>query len=122
MISTMLYNYYLRIFVLGNGAIYIMQEVFTIGHNVLDMDQGQLVHAWNRPMPEVLNESDKAEVTMDASDSRAIRIHIQAAARQQYSFDSTNMMKPYNSSSRIIFATFMNAHKCCKPLRITRNK
>jgi hypothetical protein len=58
-----------------------------MSNHSLMLDQQQLVDAWNRNMPEVLNKTDKAEVTRDAANPNAVRIHIQTAGRQKYSFD-----------------------------------
>ncbi len=55
--------------------------------HTLQVDQQRLVDAWNRTMPEVLNQTDKAHVFMDAENVNAVRIHIIAAGRQKYTFD-----------------------------------
>ncbi|WDH82787.1 hypothetical protein [Paenibacillus urinalis] len=52
-----------------------------------DIDQNQLVHAWQERLPVILNQGDQAQVHADEADQQAIRIHIDAAGRQLYSFD-----------------------------------
>lgn len=57
-----------------------MSEIFNI-------DQTQLVHAWNESLPNVLNKGDHAQVNPDEADQHTIRIHIDTAGHQMYSFD-----------------------------------
>lgn len=57
-----------------------MSEIFNI-------DQTQLVHAWNESLPNVLNQGDQAQVNADEADQHTIRIHIDTAGHQMYSFD-----------------------------------
>ncbi|MUT67946.1 hypothetical protein [Paenibacillus sp. NEAU-GSW1] len=53
----------------------------------LRIDQQQLTNAWQRTLPEWIEESDKCEVLADESDPHALRITIQNAGRQAYSLD-----------------------------------
>ncbi|MFX3634527.1 MAG: hypothetical protein ACE3L7_03055 [Candidatus Pristimantibacillus sp.] len=53
----------------------------------LRIDQSQLVDAWQRNLPEWIHEADKCEVLADESDSKAIRVTIDIAGHQAYSFD-----------------------------------
>lgn len=53
----------------------------------LTVNQEELVNAWNRTLPTILNSSDKAEVKADAADAKTLRIAIQTAGRTDYSFD-----------------------------------
>lgn len=55
--------------------------------DVLETDQQQLVDAWQRTLPTILNESDVAEVRADENDEKTLRIHIKAAGHSMYSFD-----------------------------------
>lgn len=53
----------------------------------LNVDQATLVNAWQERLPTILKPGDRAEVAPDEGDPNAIRIHIGAAGRQEYSFD-----------------------------------
>ncbi|MED4602147.1 hypothetical protein P9314_15780 [Paenibacillus validus] len=53
----------------------------------LRIDQQELVQAWSRTLPTVLNASDRAEVFADEADSNVLRVHITTAGRNDYSFD-----------------------------------
>lgn len=53
----------------------------------LNVDQSTLVNAWQERLPIILKPGDRAEVAADEGDPNAIRIHIDAAGRQDYSFD-----------------------------------
>lgn len=53
----------------------------------LRIDQEQLTNAWQRTLPEWIEESDHCEVHADESDPQALRITIYNAGRQSYSFD-----------------------------------
>jgi hypothetical protein len=53
----------------------------------LNIDQTELVGAWQERLPEVLNVGDRAQVMADEADQQAIRIHIDTAGHQMYSFD-----------------------------------
>jgi len=53
----------------------------------LRVDQSQLVDAWQAQLPAVLASSDQALVKADEADPKSIRIHIDTAGRQAYSFD-----------------------------------
>ncbi|WP_059049781.1 hypothetical protein [Paenibacillus senegalimassiliensis] len=53
----------------------------------LNRDQTTLVNAWQTQLPEYLNPGDSAQVQADLADPDSLRIHINAAGRQFYSFD-----------------------------------
>ncbi len=53
----------------------------------LSLDQGSLVHAWRQQLPEYLNPGDSAQVEADLGNPQGLRIHINAAGHQFYSFD-----------------------------------
>ncbi|WP_042170917.1 hypothetical protein [Paenibacillus gorillae] len=53
----------------------------------LRIDQQQLVDAWQRTLPERVQQSDRCEVKADESDSSALRVTIEIAGRQAYSLD-----------------------------------
>ncbi|MNH87327.1 hypothetical protein D3C87_462490 [compost metagenome] len=52
-----------------------------------NVDQNMLVNAWQQQLPEFLNSGDSAQVLADAKDPQSLRIHINAAGHQFYSFD-----------------------------------
>ena len=53
----------------------------------MKVDQAALVSAWQERLPTVLKPGDHAEVAADMANAQALRIHIDAAGRQDYSFD-----------------------------------
>ncbi|MNO37254.1 hypothetical protein D3C76_273350 [compost metagenome] len=53
----------------------------------LQIDQNTLVNAWQQELPVYLNPGDSAQVLADQADPRGLRVHINAAGRQFYSFD-----------------------------------
>lgn len=53
----------------------------------LNVDQDALVHAWQERLPTVLKPGDQASVAADMANPNAVRIHIDTAGRQDYSFD-----------------------------------
>lgn len=53
----------------------------------LNVDQSTLVNAWQENLTSILKPGDVAEVAADEGNPSAIRIHIGAAGRQEYSFD-----------------------------------
>ncbi|MGV2805575.1 hypothetical protein GNF85_18485 [Clostridium perfringens] len=53
----------------------------------LNVDQSTLVNAWQERLSTILKPGDRADVAADEGDPNAIRIHIDAAGRQDYSFD-----------------------------------
>ncbi|WP_051217474.1 hypothetical protein [Paenibacillus assamensis] len=53
----------------------------------IPVQQDVLVQAWQQTLPTTLNPSDKATVNADEADPSGLRIHIDTAGRQQYSFD-----------------------------------
>lgn len=55
--------------------------------DTLTIDPGQLLQAWQKTLPTLLNDSDKAEVRADERDPKSLRIHIRSAGHSMYSFD-----------------------------------
>ncbi|SDE32535.1 hypothetical protein SAMN02799630_05164 [Paenibacillus sp. UNCCL117] len=53
----------------------------------LSIDQQELVQAWSRTLPDVLDASDQAKVWADEAQANALRVHITTAGRNLYSFD-----------------------------------
>ncbi|MFD1177437.1 hypothetical protein ACFQ3W_14165 [Paenibacillus puldeungensis] len=53
----------------------------------MNVDQSTLVDAWQKQLPEYLNPGDSAQVQADAADPKGLRIHIDAAGHQFFSFD-----------------------------------
>jgi len=53
----------------------------------LHIDQQQLADAWQHTLPEYVNEADRVSVLKDEADSRALRITLESAGHQMYSFD-----------------------------------
>lgn len=53
----------------------------------LKVDQGQLAEAWSRTLPVVMNKADRSKVMPDEADSNALRVTIDTAGHQAYSFD-----------------------------------
>lgn len=53
----------------------------------LSIDQNTLVQAWQQQLPQFLEPGDSAEVLADENDPQGIRVSINAAGRQFYSFD-----------------------------------
>jgi len=53
----------------------------------MNINQEQLVQAWERTLPEVLESRDSVKVTADQGDSNSLRIHINTAGRTKYEFD-----------------------------------
>ena len=105
----------------------------------LNIDQTELVGAWQERLPEVLNVGDQAQVMADEADQKAIRIHIATAGHQMYSFDfkcayvdsrevsvqlidvermdkrQMSVQNPSRSWLRIIHGIFMNVPSRCSP-------
>ncbi|HEY2492254.1 MAG TPA: hypothetical protein VGI33_05015 [Paenibacillus sp.] len=54
---------------------------------IFEINQHDLVNAWQAKLPLMLDPSDKAEVKADEANENSIRIHIDTAGRQMYSFD-----------------------------------
>jgi hypothetical protein len=65
---------------------YSEEEVFFMNRD-FELNQNQLVDAWQSTLPVILNPSDQTRVIADESDSNSIRINIATAGRQSYSFD-----------------------------------
>jgi len=53
----------------------------------MNMDQHTLVDAWQKQLPEYLNPGDSAQVQADGANPQGLRIHINAAGHQFFSFD-----------------------------------
>lgn len=53
----------------------------------LQVDQESLAAAWRQALPNVVNSADRCTVLPDESDAKALRITIDTAGRQAYSFD-----------------------------------
>jgi len=53
----------------------------------ISVTQDQLVNAWQQTLPTTLQEGDHAQVEPDGANPQALRIHIEAAGRQMYTFD-----------------------------------
>ncbi|MBE9917714.1 hypothetical protein G8C92_27300 [Paenibacillus donghaensis] len=51
------------------------------------LNQDQLVDAWQAQLPQSLDPSDTAQVLADEANPSALRIHIDTAGRTMYSFD-----------------------------------
>ncbi|NIK72312.1 hypothetical protein [Paenibacillus sp. BK720] len=58
-----------------------------MANDKLQIDQNQLVAAWQRTLPEWIKDADKCEVLADESDPNALRVTIITAGHQAYSFD-----------------------------------
>lgn len=52
-----------------------------------ELDQNKLVHAWQSQLPQTLDPTDQSQVYADEANPQALRIHIDTAGRQMYSFD-----------------------------------
>ncbi|RXZ78479.1 hypothetical protein EBB07_26700 [Paenibacillaceae bacterium] len=57
------------------------------GKDELQIQAEQLAEAWRRTLPTVMNQTDRADVQIDGADTKVLRVHIDTAGRQQYSFD-----------------------------------
>lgn len=53
----------------------------------MNMDQHTLVDAWQKQLLEYLNPGDSAQVQADGANPQGLRIHINAAGHQFFSFD-----------------------------------
>ncbi|MDP4099249.1 hypothetical protein OIN60_21255 [Paenibacillus sp. P96] len=53
----------------------------------LQIDQQRLVEAWQERLPTFIGPGDKAQISADEADPKALRIHIESEGRQMYSFD-----------------------------------
>jgi len=53
----------------------------------LQMNQENLADAWRQTLPETLKDADRSRVLPDESDSKALRVTIDTAGHQMYSFD-----------------------------------
>ena len=76
-------------------------------HDELRIDQQQLAEAWQRTLPDTVNERDRAIVVPDEGDSKALRITINSAGHQAYSFD----FKVEYVDSREIKTTLIDVEK-----------
>lgn len=75
--------------------------------DTLKISQDELVKAWAKAMPTVLNESDSVEVKADGADSKAIWVHIATAGHSFYSFD----FKCTYVDSREVDVTFVDVEQ-----------
>ena len=53
----------------------------------LRISQQQLVEAWQKTLPTTIPDTDSATVIADGADDRALRVTIETAGHQLYSFD-----------------------------------
>jgi len=53
----------------------------------LQIDQQSLADAWRQTLPEVMNSADRCTVLPDEADAKALRVTIETAGHQMYSFD-----------------------------------
>lgn len=53
----------------------------------MNLDQSTLVNAWQQQLPVFLHPGDSVQVEPDQANPQALRVHINAAGRQFYSFD-----------------------------------
>jgi hypothetical protein len=58
-----------------------------MANDELQIDQSQLAAAWQRTLPEWIKDADTCEVLADESDPKALRVTINTAGHQAYSFD-----------------------------------
>jgi hypothetical protein len=75
--------------------------------DTLTISQDQLVQAWAKAMPAVLNGSDRVDVKADGADSKAIWVHIETAGHSLYSFD----FKCTYMDSREVNVTFVDVEQ-----------
>ncbi|MBO7746197.1 hypothetical protein I8J29_18470 [Paenibacillus sp. MWE-103] len=73
----------------------------------LSINQQELTEAWQRTLPDVIQQSDRAEVQADEADPRSVRITIHSAGHQMYSFD----FKVTYVDSREIRTTLVDVEK-----------
>lgn len=52
-----------------------------------NVDQNELVQAWQQQLPNLLNPGDSADVLADQRDPQGLRVHIDVAGHQMYSLD-----------------------------------
>jgi hypothetical protein len=76
-------------------------------HDQLRIDQQQLVEAWQRTLPTTIHEADQATVAADENDAKTLRITINTAGHQMYSFD----FKVEYVDSREIRVTLVDVEK-----------
>jgi hypothetical protein len=76
------------------------------------LNQAELVAAWQKTLPDYLNEADQAKVTQDARNPQLIRIHIDSAGRSFYSFE----FNVTYLDSREVNVEFRLAHNDNKPI------
>ncbi|KRE40118.1 hypothetical protein [Paenibacillus sp. Soil522] len=53
----------------------------------LQLNQENLADAWRQTLPETLNSADRCKVLPDEADSKSLRVTIDSAGHQMYSFD-----------------------------------
>ncbi|BBH23302.1 hypothetical protein Back11_46470 [Paenibacillus baekrokdamisoli] len=76
-------------------------------HDEIRMDQQQLAEAWQRTLPDTINEGDRATVLPDEADSKTLRVTIQSAGHQAYNFD----FKVVYVDSREVKSTLIDVEK-----------
>jgi hypothetical protein len=74
----------------------------------VQVDQN-LVNAWNRTLPELLNSSDSVDVKRDPLDPHALQIFIQVAGRTKYGLQ----FKCEYVDDREVDVHLISAHKGC---------
>ncbi|MBW7475612.1 hypothetical protein K0T92_12715 [Paenibacillus oenotherae] len=73
----------------------------------LNIDQQQLAEAWRSALPQSILEADRATVLPDESDPKSLRITIDTAGHQMYSFD----FKVTYIDSREVHVTLIDVEK-----------
>ncbi|MBD2871664.1 hypothetical protein [Paenibacillus arenilitoris] len=53
----------------------------------LQMNQDSLADAWRQTLPVVMNKADRTKVHPDEADAKALRVTIDTAGHQEYTFD-----------------------------------
>lgn len=63
-------------------------EVLYMGKSdELQMNQENLADAWRQTLPEIMNKADRCKVLPDEADAKSLRVTIDTAGHQEYSFD-----------------------------------
>jgi hypothetical protein len=76
------------------------------------LNQAELVAAWQKTLPDYLNEADQVKVKQDERNPQLIRIHIDSAGRSFYSFE----FNVTYLDSREVNVEFQIAQKDNKPI------
>jgi hypothetical protein len=53
----------------------------------LQMNQENLADAWRQTLPVIMNKADRCKVLPDEADAKSLRVTIDTAGHQMYSFD-----------------------------------